>query len=251
MTRDLDAYTEHYSQLPFEAIQASYRRRLVLSRVAKHRPKSLLEIGCGELPLFTNLDNVVVTVVEPAAAFAERARELARERSGVTVLEACAEQVPAPVSGGTGGFDMIVVSCLLHEVEDAQALLAAVRRQCRADTVVHVNVPNAQSLHRLLAVSMGLIQAPDARSETQRVMQQRAVYDRGNLETEISRAGFKVFDRGSLFVKPFAHSQMQYLVDTGFLTPLMLDGLGSLTDLLPDLGSEIWVEATPEKSGHG
>ena len=113
----------------------------------------------------------------------------------------------------------------------------------RTATVVHVNVPNARSLHRLLAVSMGLIGAPTDTSNTQRTMQQRATYDRESLRTELECAGFMVQDEGSLFVKPFTHAQMQQLVDQHFLTPAILDGLDRLIDYLPEFGSEIWVNA--------
>ena len=241
--RDLVDYAEQYRELPFEAVQVAYRRRLVLARVAAHRPRRVLEIGCGEAPLFLDLPDVAVTVVEPAPAFAARARVLADGRSDVTVVEDYAEGVDADSLGGR--FDMVVLSCLLHEVPDPQRLLAAARSCCAPDGVVHVNVPSAHSLHRLLAVAMGLIPHPATESDTQRVMQQRTVYDAPGLEREVTAAGFTVRDRGSLFVKPFTHAQMQHLVDSGFLTPQLLDGLDALAGLLPELGSELWIDAEP------
>ena len=42
MARDIDDYTAQYLLLPFEPIQAAYRRRCVLSRVAACAPKRLL-----------------------------------------------------------------------------------------------------------------------------------------------------------------------------------------------------------------
>ena len=239
MTRDIVAYTNAYQRLPFEPIQATYRRKRVLAEIERFKPTRLLEVGCGHDPLFTDLPGVVATVVEPSPVFAEYARQQSEHRSDVCVVQATVEDLPPPPDP----FDMIIVSCLLHEVENPQKLLAAVRRLCRADTVVHVNVPNARSLHRLLAVAMGLIAAPSEISETQRTMQQRATYDHESLRSELERAGFTVLDGGSLFVKPFTHAQMQELVDQRFLTPAMLEGLDRLTNSLPELGSEIWVNA--------
>jgi SAM-dependent methyltransferase len=241
MARDIQGYTEQYLQLPFETIQAAYRRRLVLSRIAHHRPRRLLEIGCGRIPLFTDLPDTAVTVIEPSPTFAEVARQLATERRDVRVLQAYAEDVDPEAEGMD--VEMVVLSCLLHEVDDAQALLAAVHRLCGTDTVVHVNVPNALSLHRLLAVSMGLLAAPEAPSDTQRRMQQRTVYNGKTLQAELALAGFEITDQGGLFVKPFSHAQMQQLVDQGFMTTPMLDGLAHLVEVLPDLGSEIWADA--------
>jgi SAM-dependent methyltransferase len=241
--RDLAAYVADFRALPFEPLQAGFRRRLVLTRVAAASPRRLLEIGCGELPLFTDLPGVACTVVEPAAPFAAGARRLAAGRPDVTVVEALAEDVDVDSLGGA--FDVVVVSCLLHEVPDPQRLLAAARRALAPGGVLHVNVPNATSLHRLLAVAMGLIPDPATTSDTQRTMQQRAVYDAAGLDRELTAAGFAVRDRGSVLVKPFTHAQMQHLVDAGFLTPHLLDGLDVLAQRLPELGSELWVDAVP------
>jgi 2-polyprenyl-3-methyl-5-hydroxy-6-metoxy-1,4-benzoquinol methylase len=239
--RDMSDYTAQYRALPFEAIQISYRRRLVLREIARHAPKRLLEIGCGQLPLFTDLpQDIDITVIEPAAEFADNARRLAGGRAGVAVVQGFVEDfVPAGAA-----YDMVVLSCVLHEVPDPAAMLAAVRKTCGAGTVLHVNVPNARSLHRLLAVAMGLIPDPGTQSDTQRTMQQRAsTYDAASLAAELVQAGFSVAEQGSLFVKPFTHAQMQRLVDEQFMTPAMLDGFDKLVGWLPELGSEIWVNA--------
>lgn len=241
MARDIEDYTAQYQRLPFEPLQAAYRRRRVLAEIARHRPRRLLEIGCGHLPLFTDLPDMACTVIEPAPMFASNARELAACRTDVRVIQAYAESCDFPPAEPT--FDMVVLGCVLHEVDDPQALLAAARRFCVADTVLHVNVPNAHSLHRLLAVAMGLIPAADVMSDTQRTMQQRGIYDMSSLSEELACAGFAVLEHGSLFVKPFTHGQMQELVDRGFLTPALLEGFDRLVEQLPDLGSEIWANA--------
>lgn len=237
--RDLDDYAQQFAQLPFEPIQSSYRRKLVLSRIARHAPARLLEVGCGDAPLFTDLQGIHTTVVEPTEVFFENAAYLAKGRADREVVAGRLEEVDF----GPARFDMIVVSCLLHEVEAPQALLSRVRALCTPQTVVHVNVPNARSLHRQFAVAMGLIERVEALSATQRTMQQRATYDPATLDAELGRAGLRATDRGSLFIKPFTHAQMQRLVDDAFLTPAMLDGLDRLAADLPQLGSEIWCDA--------
>lgn len=241
MGRDIADYTDQYQSLPFEPLQASYRRRRILAEIARHRPRRLLEVGCGESPLFTDLPDVAGAVIEPSPAFALHARQLAAVRPEWEVLQGSVEEVAHDSRGVT--FDMVVLSCLLHEVTDPQALLAAVRSFCSSDTLLLVTVPNATSLHRLLAVAMGLIDDVRATSATQRRMQQRGLYDREGLDQELRRAGFTVQDGGTLFVKPFTHEQMQHLVDSGFMTPIMLDGWDRLVTSLPELGSEIWVSA--------
>lgn len=242
-TRDISDYAAQYRALPFEPIQAAMRRRLVLRRIERHRPLRVLEVGCGNASLLTDLPDVAVTVVEPSPIFADRARAQAAGRADVEVVQAYLEEFASAPARPGNDFDMIVASSVLHEVCAPQALLAAVRRLCGPRTVVHVNVPNARSLHRLLALGMGLIGDPAAISDTQRTMQQSTTYDADALEAEMARAGFTVSERGTLFVKPFTHAQMQRLVDENFMTPAMLDGLDKLVEWLPDLGSEIWADA--------
>lgn len=239
--RDMAEYAAQYRELPFEPIQIKYRRELVLREVKRHQPLRLLEIGCGDAPLFTDLEgDIEVTTIEPSVEFFNRARQLAENRPRVTVVQSFVEDF---FPDGPE-FDMVVLSSLLHEVRNPELLLANVYRLCGPDTVLHVNVPNARSLHRLLALAMGLISQPGEQSDMQRRMQQRTtMYDADSLGVELEAAGFREIEHGSILVKPFTHAQMQQLVDAGFLTPVMLDGFNNLVQWLPDLGSEIWVNA--------
>lgn len=240
-SRNLVDYVDQYRTMPFEPIQIEYRRQLVLEKVRQCAPSRLLEVGCGTLPLFTELPaEMNITVVEPAKTFADHARRLAAGRERVQVIQGFIELIDL----GTAPFDMIVLSCVLHEAPDPAAMLNAIRNLCGPDTTLHVNVPHAHSLHRLLAVAMGLIPDPGQQSDMQRLMQQRdKTYSTESLRSELLSSGFRILEEGSLFVKPFTHSQMQALVDTGFMTRKMLDGFDKLVDWLPELGSEIWAHA--------
>jgi SAM-dependent methyltransferase len=238
--RDLAAYVHEYDRLPFEATQAAVRRRFVLERIALLRPSRLLEVGCGRLPLFVDLPGVACTVVEPAPSFAAEARARAAGGSGLVHVH---EGFLDTLEPAQPACDVLVVACLLHEVDDPQELLAQVRRHCGPDTTVHVNVPNALSLHRLLAVAMGLIGSVTETSATQQRMQQRGIYDLARLDRELALAGFEPTAQGSYFIKPFTHAQMQRLVDDGFLDAALLHGLEGLARFLPENGSEIFMEA--------
>ncbi|OBK96475.1 hypothetical protein A5645_08520 [Mycobacterium asiaticum] len=215
---------------------------MVLEQIARFGPASLLEVGCGLRPLFTDLDpGIDVTVIEPSADFASNARELAAGHQTSKVVEATLEQ--APVDLRQGGFDLIVLSSLLHEVDEPQQLLLALHPHCHIDTVVHINVPNAHSIHRLLAVEMGLLDDPFELSSTQKHMQQRSTLDLSGLAELLGEQGFEVQSSGSYFVKPFTHAQMQDLCDAGFLTEAHLEGLFRLSRRMPEFGSEIYINA--------
>lgn len=235
----MEGYSRSYHELPFEDTQLAFRRRLVLEQIAAHQPASLLEVGCGMLPLFLDLDaGLDVTIVEPSVEFARHARQFAQGRS-VRVIERFLEDIAMPLR--EGGYDFIVVSSLLHEVERPGRLLGMLRQHCHDRTVLHVNVPNALSLHRLLAVEMGLIDDPFTLSSTQRRMQQSSTFDLGSLVELLDSEGFEVIGKASYFIKPFTHAQMQALCDSGFMTAAMLQGFYRLVRYLPDFGSEIYV----------
>ena len=185
MSRDLENYSREYERMPFEPIQAAYRRRRVMEAVRQYEPSRLLEVGCGLKPLFVDLPGVACCVVEPARVFAQGARQLAEGSPHVEIIESTIERAAL----GVHRFDLVVVSSVLHEVPDPQAMLKAVVKAATPDTVIHVNVPNSHSLHRLLAVAMGIIPEPSSTSELQRTMQQRTFYDRSRFHDELERGG--------------------------------------------------------------
>jgi SAM-dependent methyltransferase len=236
--RDLADYERAYAASDFEPVQARMRRRVLLQWLAAWRPRRWLEIGCGDAPLFTDWTAFErCVVVEPAAAFAHGARARAGADARIAVVEAPMED--AALEGES--FDVVIASGLLHEVSDAAKLLRAIAAQCGPHTVVHINVPNARSLHRLLALEMGLIDSLFDRSVNQRRLQQPRTFDRVSLRALVADCGFDVIDEGSYFVKPFTHAQMAQLQHVGLLDERMLDGLMGLEQHLPGLGSEIYL----------
>lgn len=54
-------------------------------------------------------------------------------------------------------------------------------------------------------------------------------------------AGLRVLERGSYFVKPFTHAQMEACLENGILSEKLLDGLDRMTKYMPELGAEIYV----------
>lgn len=131
-------------------------------------------------------------------------------------------------------FDYIIMGSLLHEVDDPQKLLGAVKSVCNKDTVVHINVSNASYIHRLLAKAMGIIADVHERSELQKTMQRRCAYDLGELKEEVRKAGFRIIETGGEFVKFFTHEQMQRMLDEEIIDMRMLDGMYALGEIFPE-----------------
>jgi len=235
----LDRYERAYGAHQFEVVQARYRKRMLLDLLARERPRTIVEVGCGLDSLanhWTEAERFVV--VEPRAGFAADARAALAGRRDVEVIEDTLEGAAAALGGS---HDLILLSGLLHEIEASGPLLDAVAALCGPATIVHANVPNANSFHRLLAVEMGLLQQPTERSDTQKLFDQPWIFTMESLKALLAAHGFAAFEEGSYFVKPFTHGQMQALTESGFMTPQMLEGLWGMARHMPTLGSEIFV----------
>lgn len=122
-------------------------------------------------------------------------------------------------------------------------LLQSIARVCRQKyTVVHLNVPNAFSLHRLLAKKMGLVSDVHQLSNTNQKFQQHTVFDIESLKNLVESEGFMIVDFGSILLKPFTHSQMQKIVDVGIIDSEVLDALDAVcSSQLQGFGSEIYI----------
>lgn len=244
LLRDLADYADQYADLPFEATQVAYRRRLVLEVLEAHGARRVLEVGCGLDPLASHASRFEAwTIVEPAPRFAETAR---RRTEGDARVRIIAQTIEAAVASGAlrpGDFDAILLSSLLHEVPSTEAVLRGVHALCDAHTLVHCNVPNAASLHREWAVAMGLIPSVDTPSPQQLRLQQGRIFDRASLDALMAQCGFGVIERGGYLLKPFTHAQMHGLVSGGTIDRPMLEGLYALGKKFPDLASEIYVNA--------
>lgn len=239
--RDIDRYQREYlANYGFERHMVRYRRKAVLKSLAQYPHRCMLEVGCGAEPLFEHFDDWDdYTIVEPGGEFAERARSLLPVGRNAAVVQSLIEDAGAALAGQR--FDFIVLSSLLHEVSDPATLLAAVRALSETETVVHVNVPNARSLHNRLAVKMGLITDIFAQSPLAERMQRTSTFDMARLMERVERSGFRVDSSGSYFLKPFTHGQLQQMLDDEIIDERVLDALFEMSSEYPDAGSELYV----------
>ncbi len=248
--RDLLRYQQEYFKQPYEPYQVHYRKRNLLELMKKYGHRRILEVGCGSNPLFEEIhDFQRMVVLEPGPMFYRAAVKLLKKRSSigeVVIYNKLLEDCLGPLKNEA--FDFIVVSSLLHEVEKPEYFLRMVRSISNPNSVVHVNVPNAQSFHRLLALEMGLIANVFEKSKSQDRFQQHSVFTLETLSALAAKCGFKIFESGSYAIKPFTHRQMQAMLDKKVLTRAMIEGLYRMIKYIPDLGSEIFINIKITKS---
>lgn len=248
MNRNLQRYSQSYLNHPFEAIQARYRKKCVVENIMKYKHKNIVEIGCGLDSLINDFgDFDQCFIIEPSELFFEKIEcDLAQRpklNNKVTLANLKVEDVKSlPFKP-----DMIIASGLLHEVERPENILAHLLTLCTSDTVIHINVPNAYSLHRLLAKEAGLISDVHEKSSSQISLQQHSTFDFARLSALAKHCGFKVIDKGTYFIKPFTHQQMQQLIDLNLLNEKLLNGFYSMSKYFPDNGSELFMNLRTTK----
>lgn len=241
--RDIERYQADYvATYGFERHMVRLRRRQILRSLAAYSRRHILEVGCGLEPLFQYLDGwETYTIVEPSVEFATHAQRIAPAGRHVVVHTAFIEEVTPPL--GEHPFDVILLSSLLHEVEKPDDLLSAIHRLCDRDTLVHVNVPNAQSLHNRLAVRMGLIPDVFQRSPLAEQLQRRHTFDLDRMTGLVEEAGFRVESSGTYFLKPFTHGQLERMLAHDIIDERVLDALFEINAEFDGLGAELYVNA--------
>jgi 2-polyprenyl-3-methyl-5-hydroxy-6-metoxy-1,4-benzoquinol methylase len=221
------------------------RQRVVVEALERRGPGVVLEVGCGIEMLGERVHAAGLPVeqwiiVEPNERFLHAARALKMGRTRVEVIHGFFEDSGEAVRRcWLRPPDFIVCSGVLNEIEEPAVILRAARALLAPAGTMHVNVPNAQSLHRKLAKAMGIIADEKQLTERNRQLAQFRVYDFEALTDLAAATGFRVVDRGGYFLKPFTHAQMEAL--GGLLSAAMLDGLWKLGRELPELASEIYV----------
>ena len=181
----------------------------------------VIELGYGEGITLSRLAPRAghYTVVEGAQSLVDLMREKHPEVDAAHALfEAYRPQEPC---------DKLLALHVLEHVDEPVTLLRHLRHWLRSEGELVVVVPNRDSLHRQLAVLMGLQPALDTLSARDHVVGHQRVYDLASLEADLLDAGFEPFDRRGFFLKTLPNGMM---LDH---SPALVQALNQLGDRLP------------------
>ena len=222
-----------------EKYQVKYRQKMVAKCLEKYKHDSILEVGCAmESQGNFIYDMKKYVIVEPGKKFIEKAKK-DLEGKAIHYVEGFLENSIEELKKWS--YDFIIVGSLLHELEKPREFLKSLSQVCNRETVIHVNVPNARSLHRLLAEKSGFIKDIYTMSDRNKLFQQHEVFDLESLSRLIQECGGDILDKGSYFVKPFTHDQMMRCLQDGIISDEVLEGLDQMIDFMPEFGSEIYA----------
>lgn len=234
-------YELDYSQLPFEDVIRQYRQQNVIRTLESGSPKSILEIGCGPNPLFSEFDHFEkMVVVEPLKFFYSEVEKLAGKDGRITLINDLFENTAIDPSGYL--FDFIIIGGFLHEIRNPDAVLQAVKAVSGPATIIHSFVPNAHSFHRLLAYEMGLIDTVYTKSGHDEMFDRYYVYNIESFKDLFEKNGFSVTNFGTYFVKPFTHDQLHEMLVHKLIDKNVIDGLNKMVKYFPNSGAEIYID---------
>ena len=168
----------------------------------------VLDLGFGDGVVFALLDklgqerNLDLTLIEGAASLVAKASELYPKRK---VVHGYFEDLDR------GLFDVIIASHVLEHVEDPRHVLRVLRSSLKPGGQIIGIVPNAGSIHRRIAVQMGIQSELDSKSDRDRMVGHLRVYSVQSLNDDVAHAGLEITDVCGFFLKPFPNSMLKNL----------------------------------------
>ncbi len=238
--RDLDGYSLNYFDQPYEEFQVFFRKKKIIEFLSEYRPKSILEVGCGLESIFLDYQDFnKITVVEPSTMFYEKLQKdiLSQKLIFKTETHKCLFED----FNSNDHFDFIIISSLLHEIPNLQPFFNKMIHIADRETIIHINVPNSESFHRLLAMESGIISNTNQLSDFNKSFQQHRVFSLKQLVSICNENNLEVISSGSYSFKPFTHSQMSNIISTNSVDINIIKNLYKLDKYLNGMGSEIFV----------
>jgi 2-polyprenyl-3-methyl-5-hydroxy-6-metoxy-1,4-benzoquinol methylase len=231
------------SDYGFEAECVRARFGCLLRHLLRVQSRRILEVGCG-LELFVDaairsgVDFERWVVIEPASMLAQKARTRAATEPRLLVIDGyCEDPAVGKAARELGPFDVVLISQVLHEVEDPVDLLHSALALAAPGAHVLVTTPNALSFHRLLAVEMGLMPTHQALSPRNLRFRQGVVFDPDRLRILLEQVGLLNLQFEGYMFKPFTHVQMARVLE--LLPPGVSEGLDRLGQKFPQHAAEI------------
>ena len=189
--RNLDSYIKDFDKLPFEATQAHYRKKNFLEVIKKYSNiSSVLEVGCGTSSIFEYMDFPECHLVEPINEFIDRLKH----RISCDALKI--HNMFLEDFNSQQKFDLVVASCVLHEIDDSEPFLDKIADLLNEDGIFFVDVPNARSFHRFYTVQTGHLDDLYANTTTANSNAATAkVFDKNSLINLLTKTSFLLRDR--------------------------------------------------------
>jgi len=211
----------------------AYRYRIVRQRM--HGPK-VLEVGVGNADMTDWLSkdgSFEIVSIDGSQPVLDYAIKKVSCPSRVTFVYTYFEEF-----NSDDMFDDILVTNSLEHVDDPIKLLKHLKKFLRPTGNLHITVPNAMSIHRILGKEMGMLEHEDSLNSDDIEVGHQRVYTIQLLKKHISVAGLKIVDHDGVILKPLSDTQMNVLINS--YGAEFAEGLFAVGRRLPELAAEIY-----------
>lgn len=199
-----------------------------------HVGREALELGSADGVMTAKLcrDFERLTVVDGSATFLEQIRKKVRAKNLVLEHSLFEEFEPRRA------FDTIFMTHILEHLDDPVGLLRRGREWLAPSGRILIDVPNADSIHRLIGVKMGLLATKDSLNEQDLLLGHRRVYTPSLLEAHVREAGLKKVASAGIMIKPLSNRQIE-----SQWSDALIDAFFALGKDFPEMCSEIYLVA--------
>ncbi len=238
---NLDKIAREYHLKPqsdmfIENICQEYELRWVKKTIRKG--SKVLELGFGDGVTFRNLAHYCeLSVVDGSQLMTEKAESVAVEIGASSRIIESYFETFAP----TDKYDYIFASHVLEHVDHPDLVMQRMKTWLNPNGLAIVIVPNAQSVHRRLAVLMEMQPELDTLSKRDLIVGHQRVYSLQDLFSLCSDTGWKINESRGFFMKPFSNSQLENF------DPTLIKALCQVSDEIPpELCANLALVISPE-----
>ncbi len=241
----IDNYWERYRDIySFESTLSIYRERKAVEFVHSLGSTStrILEVGFGFRPIYKSLEAFGAYIgIEPGLAPFEAILAEAANDDRVEVKHGFFNQWALEL--GNSDFDAIISIGVLQDVPDPREFLRELASLVGPQTLVYLNVPNANSLHRIVGLYSGHLASMEDMSARQTALEAKNLFTEESLIQTITSSvdNVSIRNSGSFFVKPFTHAQMEEIMNREILGAEVMEGLYGSSGALNGFGAELFV----------
>lgn len=133
-------------------------------------------------------------------------------------------------------YNTIIMEHILEHVDSPVTLLTKVKKWLMPGGKILIGVPNGNSIHRLVAVKMGLLEHSCELNPRDHALGHRRVYTPDTLRADLQKAGLHLVEMGGVFYKPLSNSQIQ-----DHWTEEMIQGFYEMGKDFPDNAAELYA----------
>lgn len=207
---------------PGRVVDQKVSRYMVEKMFSRLKGPRILEMGFGDNYWTAHIIEKFgqAYIVDASESLLEKAKEI--YGSKVTTFVSLFETFEVKEK-----FDTVLATFVLDHVADHMAVLRQARTWLTENGVLIIMVPHAHSLHRRLAVCMGMQKEETDLGETDLQLVHRRVFTIERLEKDLSSLGYRAVKKGGMLSKALPQGMMTEYSDE------MLKGLVELGSVLP------------------